>query len=267
MPGRDGRGALWYAIAQWPARFSGGKAGSWIPSGRDYPAMVGTLSLYQTSIGKKAVMAVTGIIGYGFVMAHMYGNLKMFQGPAAMNDYAHHLRVLGEPILSEGVALWLMRIVLIAAVVGHVWSAVVLTRQDRAARPEKYAGGRKRVESSYAGLRLRWGGLILFFFLIFHLMHFTTGTAHPDFVEGDPYANVVTGFQNPMAVAFYLLAVASLAAHLYHGIWSAFQTLGLNSERSDRLWRGLAVLSAIVLFVGFASVPIAVLAGVLSLPA
>jgi succinate dehydrogenase / fumarate reductase, cytochrome b subunit len=229
--------------------------------------MVGTLTLYQTSIGKKAVMAVTGIIGYGYVLLHMYGNLKMFQGPEAMNTYAAHLRTLGEPILSYGMALWLIRIVLIVAVVAHVWSAIVLTRQDWGGRPEKYAGGRKRVDAGYAGLTLRWGGLILFFFLIFHIMHFTTGTANANFVEGNPYVNVVVGFQNPLAVAFYLLAVGCLAAHLYHGVWSAFQTLGLNSERTDRVWHGLAVLSAVVLFVGFASVPIAVLAGVLTLPA
>lgn len=225
--------------------------------------MVGTLTLYQTTIGKKAVMALSGLIGYGFVLMHMWGNLKMFAGPAAMNEYAHHIRILGEPILGYGQALWLIRVVLLVALVAHVVSAVLLTKQDVAGRPARYAAGRKNVQANFSSLTLRWGGLVLFFFLVFHLLQLTVGVM-PGFDAENAYGNVLLAFSSPLVVAAYLAAMFCLAAHLFHGVWSAFQTLGLNDRRSDRLFRGLAVASAVLLFVGFSSVPVAVLMGWLS---
>ncbi len=229
--------------------------------------MVGTMSLYGTSIGKKAVMAVTGFILYGFVLGHMWGNLKMFQGPEAMNVYAEHLRLLGEPILGRMQFLWMFRIVMILALVGHMWSAVAITRQDWAARSMGYKGGRQNVQASFASTTLRWGGVIIFAFLILHLMQLTAGVTDPRFVASDPYANVIYTFQSWPIVIAYLIAVGAVSIHLFHGVWSMFQTLGLNTQRTDRLWRALAVLSAIVLFVGFAAVPIAVQLGLLQLAA
>ena len=122
----------------------------------------------------------------------------------------------------------------------------------------------KRKQASFASLTLRWGGAAIFFFVIYHLMHFTIGTVHPQFIEGEPYHNVVSGFQlQPLMAGVYILAVAALGTHLYHGVWSATQTLGLNNRRNDKLFRGLAVLSGIGLFVGFAAIPVVVLLGII----
>jgi succinate dehydrogenase / fumarate reductase, cytochrome b subunit len=222
-----------------------------------------TLPLLRSSIGKKAIMAVTGLIGYGFVILHMIGNLKVFTGREHFDEYAEFLRVVGAPVLPERTLLWVLRIVLLAAVVLHVWMAVSLTRQDAASRPVRYRS-QKKVQASFASLTLRWGGIAIFLFLIYHLLHFTFGVAaiHPTFVRGAAYDNLVAGFLNPLNVAFYLLAVAALGMHLYHGVWSMFQTLGLNGSRTNGLWRGLAAVSGVGLFLGFAVVPVAVLAGI-----
>jgi succinate dehydrogenase / fumarate reductase, cytochrome b subunit len=224
--------------------------------------MATALTLYRSSIGKKAIMAITGFIGYGFVIIHMIGNLKVFQGREHFDEYAEFLRTVGSPAVPEGALLWIIRIVLLAAVALHVWMAVSLTRQDLGARNVRYRQ-KKQVQASFASLTLRWGGIALFLFIIYHLLHFTFGVAaiHPTFVRGAAYDNVVAGFLNPLNVLVYLLAMAALAMHMYHGVWSMFQTLGLNGSRTDGLWRGLAVLSAVALFVGFSLVPVAVVAG------
>ncbi|MEN9936606.1 MAG: hypothetical protein RLZZ387_3185 [Chloroflexota bacterium] len=222
-----------------------------------------TFPLLRSSIGKKAIMAVTGLIGYGFVILHMIGNLKVFTGREHFDEYAEFLRVVGAPVFPERSILWLLRIVLLAAVILHVWMAVSLTRQDASARQVRYRE-KKKVQASFASLTLRWGGIAIFLFLIYHLLHFTIGwsVVHPTFVRGAAYDNLVAGFLNPLNVLFYLLATAALGTHLYHGVWSMFQTLGLNGSRTDGLFRGLAVVSGIGLFLGFAIVPIAVLTGI-----
>jgi succinate dehydrogenase / fumarate reductase, cytochrome b subunit len=222
-----------------------------------------TFPLLQSSIGKKAIMAITGLIGYGFVILHMVGNLKVFQGPEHFDAYAEFLRTVGEPAVPERTLLWVIRIVLLVAVVLHVWMAVDLTRQDYGARPQRYRQT-KKVQASFASLTLRWGGIAILLFLIYHLLHFTFGVAaiHPTFVRGAAYANLVAGFQNPLNVLFYLLATAALGMHMYHGVWSMFQTLGLNGARTNSMFRMLAVASAAVLFLGFAVVPVAVLTGI-----
>jgi succinate dehydrogenase / fumarate reductase cytochrome b subunit len=222
--------------------------------------MAAAVAIYRSSIGKKAVMAISGFIGYGFVILHMIGNLKVFEGPEGFNHYAEFLRTVGEPAVPERTLLWIIRLVLLAAVTAHVISAIQLTRQGMESRPQNYQV-KRRVQASFASMTLRWGGVAIFLFLIYHLMHFTFGNAHPNFISGDAYHNVVSAFINPLVVAVYLLAVAALAIHLYHGVWSIFQTLGLNNERTDGLWRGLAVASAVALFVGFSVVPVAVVTG------
>jgi succinate dehydrogenase / fumarate reductase cytochrome b subunit len=226
-------------------------------------------SVYRTSVGKKFVMAITGVIGYGFVIGHMIGNLKVFLGPEAFNEYAEFLRTFGEPLLPARVVLWIIRLVLLASVVLHVVAAVQLTRQAQVGRPVGY-NQKKRVRASFASLTLRWGGAAIFLFIIYHLLHITFGVFHPSYQlatgahglsHPDAYHNVVTGFTNPLVVLFYLLALLALAMHLYHGVWSALQTLGINSPVTDRLFRGIAIASAVVLFVGFMVVPLSVMAG------
>jgi len=225
--------------------------------------MAAATALYRSTIGKKAIMAVTGIILYGFVIVHMIGNLKIFEGPEGFNAYSHFLRVVGEPALPAGTLLWLIRIVLLVSVVAHVIAAIQLTRIDTAGRPVAYQKVRRK-QASFASLTLRWGGLAIFFFVIYHLMHFTVGTAHPQFLKDNPYNNVVVGFTaQPLAAVAYIVAVAALATHLFHGVWSATQTLGLNNRRYDALFRGLALLSAVGLFLGFAVVPVVVLLGII----
>lgn len=220
------------------------------------------MTLYRSTIGKKAIMAVTGLVGIGFVFFHMYGNLKIFLGPEYFNAYAEGLRELGAPIFGHTHILWILRIVLLASVVLHVWAAVSLYQQARRARPNKYAVQRT-VQANYAAKTIRYGGIVIFFFIIFHLMHFTWGTPgiHNDFIYGDPYHNVISGFQFWPAAVLYLVAVTALGFHLYHGTWSMIQTLGILSKKYDTAVRLAGLALAVIISVGFALVPIAVMAG------
>lgn len=223
------------------------------------------LTLYRSSIGKKALMAVSGLLLAGFVVAHMLGNLKMFQGAEAMDAYAVFLRELGYPVLPEYGLLWIARLALLGAVGIHAVAAFQLWQQSRKARPTGYRKEDSQV-FSYASRTMRWGGVIVLLFVVYHILHFTTGTVHPDFEYGMVYANVVVGFQNPLVAGFYLVAVGALALHLYHGIWSVFATLGVQNPKVERLRRPLAAGIALFLFVGYATVPVGVVAGVLTLP-
>lgn len=218
-------------------------------------------SFYRSAIGKKAVMAVTGLILFGFVLGHMAGNLKAFLGAGAFNHYAEWLRSVGEPAVPHGGLLWVARAVLLVAVVLHIHAATTLTLAARRARPVSYAR-REAVQVDYAARTMRWGGVILLLYVIYHLLHFTFGSAHPDFVPGDPYHNLVTAFRVPWVVAVYVAANLVLGFHLYHGLWSLFQSLGWNHPRYNRWRRGFAVLFAIVVTAGFVAVPLAVAAGV-----
>ena len=221
-------------------------------------------ALYRSSIGKKALMAITGVIWIGYVIMHMYGNLKVFLGPEHFNAYAEGLRYLGAPIFGHLHLLMLARIILVSALVIHIWSALVLYRQALIARPSSYAS-RKIVQANYAALTMRYGGILLILFVFFHLMQLTWGTpgAISGFIPGDAYHNVITVFQSWPVVVIYLLALVALGFHLFHGTWSMFQTLGLNSTEWDATIRGLAWIIAIVVPVGFATVPIAVQFGIL----
>lgn len=221
-------------------------------------------ALYRSSIGKKALMAVTGLVWIGYVTMHMYGNLKVFQGAEHFNEYAEGLRYIGAPIFGYLHLLTVARVAMVASIVVHVWAALSLYLQARAARPASYSTT-KIVQANYPALTMRYGGVLIVLFVLFHLMQLTWGVQgiSRDFVSGDPYHNVVQAFQAWPVVAVYLLALLALGFHLFHGTWSMFQTLGLNSDDWDGTIRGLAWLVAIVVPVGFAVVPIAVQLGML----
>jgi succinate dehydrogenase / fumarate reductase, cytochrome b subunit len=216
-------------------------------------------ALYRSSIGKKALMAVTGLIWIGYVVMHMYGNLKAFQGGVYFNEYAEGLRSLGSPVFGHLHLLTIARIVLVAALVIHIWAAYTLFQQAREARPRSYAM-RRVVQANYASVTMRFGGVVILLFVIFHLAHLTWGVSpvHPDYIRGDAYHNLIVGFRSLPVVVIYLVALVALALHLYHGTWSMFQTLGLNDDSWDGVFRGLAWLLAIVVPVGFAVVPLAI---------
>jgi succinate dehydrogenase / fumarate reductase cytochrome b subunit len=222
------------------------------------------MTLPRTTIGKKVIMAVTGLIGVGFILGHMYGNLKAFLGPAYFNEYAEGLRSLGEPLFGHLHLLTVVRIVLLASVVLHVWAAVSLTRQAQRARPSAYVM-KRQVQANYASITMRWGGLALFLFVLYHLAHFTWGVPviHNDFIRGDAYHNLVSGFRFAPIALIYILAVVALGMHLYHGGWSMFQTLGLSNENTEKPLRAFAAALAIVVVLGFSAVPIGVLLGII----
>ena len=227
---------------------------------------IGVVNLYRTSIGKKVIMALTGLIGIGFVIFHMYGNLKVFGGAEYFNAYSEGLRGLGAPIFGHTHLLWIGRLVLLAAVVLHVWAAWSLYQESRQARAIAYIKHSK-VQASVASLYIRVGGTILLIFIIFHLMHFTWGVPgiHPDFSQTDVYRNVVVGFQSYgyLPAILYLVAMTALGFHLYHGTSSLFQTLGINDHGNKSL-RAVSLCLAIILAVGFALVPLAVIFGFIS---
>ena len=209
-----------------------------------------------STIGRKVIMAVTGAILFGFVLAHMLGNLQVYLGPEAMNNYAVFLRQV-----LHGTGLWIARVVLLVAVVLHVWSAASLTLTNRRARPEGYRL-EKWKESTYASRTMRWGGVILLLFVIYHLLHFTTGTLHQSFIEGDVYHNFVAGFRNVWVSAFYIFAMLALGLHLRHGLWSMCQTLGVSHPRYIRMAHVGAWIFAAIIVIGNISFPLAVLAGI-----
>ncbi len=223
--------------------------------------MIGAVTLYRTTVGKKVVMAVTGLILVGYVFLHMVGNLKIYQGPAKMNEYAVFLREAGGPMLLHEQALWTARVILLLAFVLHTWAAYQLTRVDLAGRPIRYAVKRPVVQS-YASRTMRWGGVILALFVIYHILHLTTGTLHPTFRDGDVYANLVAGFRVVPVSLFYILAMIALGFHIQHGFWSMGQSLGLKTSQNDRPWRALAIVLAWTVALGNVSIPVAVLLGI-----
>jgi succinate dehydrogenase / fumarate reductase cytochrome b subunit len=218
-----------------------------------------------STIVKKVIMALTGLVWIGFIFFHMYGNLKIFVGPSYYNEYAEGLRHLGAPIFGHLHVLTLLRVGIVVSIVLHVWAAISLTRQARAARSTRYVV-KRTVQADYASITMRYGGTMLLLFILFHLADLTWGVAalSPDFVKADPYANVVSTFQSLPVIGFYLLALIALGFHLYHGTWSLFQTLGLLNSRMDKYVRTGGLLLAVVIVGGFAAVPLSVLFGLLS---
>ena len=215
--------------------------------------MYGLARFWQSTIGKKIVMAVTGIVGILFVIGHMSGNLLMFKGQGAMHHYALLLRT-SMPLL------YVVRGALLAAVVLHAVSAYQLTRRARLARPQHYAMRKPQV-TTWAARTMRWGGVLLLLFIVFHLLQLTLGVVHPRFTHLDPYNNVVIGLSNPIVAAFYIVAMLALALHLYHGIWAVVRTLGIARPSTEPLKRTVAVVVAVVTAAGFLIIPIATLAG------
>lgn len=223
------------------------------------------LTLTKTTIGKKAIMALSGVVMLGFVVGHLAGNLKVFSGPEAFNDYAAWLRTM------PGV-LWGARLALLGALAAHLASAFALWSRNRDARKSRYAK-KKSLASDYASRTMYWSGPILFFYIAFHLIHLTFGGmiwsdgAELFGIEGytwahsNPYNNMVLGFQHWFVVVPYVLGVCALGVHLFHGIWSAFQTMGANHSRYNHLRRDLAIALAVFLTLGFLSIPIAVMMG------
>lgn len=217
-------------------------------------------NFYRSAIGKKAVMAATGLVLFGWIFAHMAGNLKLYLGSVHLNEYAHWLRVMGAPALPETAALWISRVVLLVCVVFHIHSAWALTVMNRNARPVGYRD-REYVKGTYAARTMRWGGVIILLFVIYHLLHLTTGDVHHNFVKDDVYHNVVTGFRVWWVAAVYIVANLALGLHLYHGVWSMFASLGVVSGRYENWRRGFATVFAVVITAANVSFPLAVLAG------
>lgn len=220
------------------------------------PHIQGAAFALASSIGKKVVMAVTGLILFGFVVGHMAGNLQIYLGPGPINEYGEFLR---ESL--HGAGIWIARTGLLAAVGLHIWAATSLALQNRAARPQAYRR-LESVESSYASRTMIWSGPILGLFVIYHLLHLTTGTAHPSFVHGDVYHNVVAGFSQWPVSLFYVVAMLALGLHMYHGVWSMLQTLGASHPKWNPLRRAFAIGATLVVVAGNISIPVAVLAGV-----
>ena len=223
------------------------------------------LNVYRSTIGKKAIMAVTGLLLVGFVIAHMAGNLQVFIGPGKMNAYASFLKSLGE-------FLWLARIILLVALVLHVLMAWQLTQIKRKARPIDYTTREAQV-STVASRTMRWGGVLLLVFIVFHILHFTTGTVfpvastpdamYPAWSHTDVYGNIISAFRTPWVAAFYVVAMLFLMLHLFHGAWSSVRTLGLTKPSRHPLHRRVATLIALVVWLGFSVIPVAVLLGVI----
>lgn len=218
--------------------------------------------VWRSTVGKKAVMAVTGLIMLAYLVGHLLGNLKVFFGPDEMNGYAHWLRTIGEPFLRHGWFVWLARFGLLAAVILHGVSAYQLSRLDRAARPVRYA--HRRQKASYATRTMRWGGVILALFIVWHILDLTTGTVNPRGEEDHPYENIVATFSTWYGNTFYIVAMLAVGLHVRHGFWSAAQTLGANRPSRDRALKATANGLALVLTAGFLSIPLAVMTGVVS---
>ena len=208
---------------------------------------------WGSTIGKKVVMAVTGIVLVGYILAHATANLLIFVGASALDAYAAKLRTM--PIL-----LWGVRALLLVSVVLHVVAAAQLAARSRSARPTPYHRLAPQT-SSAASRTMRWGGVAILLFVVYHILHFTTGQAHPDFVHLAPYHNVTTAFRVWWVAAIYVAAMIALAMHLYHGTWSMFQTLGIEHARVNVARRRLATIVAVLVPLAFVTVPIAVLAG------
>jgi succinate dehydrogenase / fumarate reductase, cytochrome b subunit len=217
-------------------------------------------SIWSSSVGKKILMAVSGLILYGFVVGHMVGNIKVYQGREAFNHYAEGLRTFGAPFFGRGQLLWLVRGVLLLSLLIHLAAVFQLTRQSKAARQhsyKKYDG----LEFSYASRTMLWGGLLILAYVVYHLLHLTFGTVHPNFVPGDAYNNFVVGFQQWPASAAYIAAMIPLGLHMYHGFWSMLQTLGANNQKYNRFRRPTALILSLLVVLINISFPVAVLLG------
>jgi succinate dehydrogenase / fumarate reductase cytochrome b subunit len=221
------------------------------------------IELYRSALGKKYVMAVTGIVGLGYIFAHMVGNLKLYQGPEALDEYAKFLKNLLYPIVPQSAILNILRSVLILALIFHVLAAVQLTRMNRLARPTRYKT-RDYVAANFASRTMRWTGVLVLLFLVYHLADFTWGTVNTAPAGATLREKVIASFSTPAIAGFYITANLALGVHLFHGVWSLFQSMGWNNRRFNHWRRGLAIGFTAVVIGGNLSFPIAVLTGIIS---
>jgi succinate dehydrogenase / fumarate reductase, cytochrome b subunit len=222
------------------------------------------LELYRSYVGKKYVMAVSGIVLMLYVLLHMIGNLKVYFGPESINRYGEFLREFGEPALPRTAFLWIVRVALIVAFVLHVHAAYGLTVANVRAKGgiRRYRSRREYVAADYASRTMRWTGVIVLLFVLFHLMDLTWGNANPDFVRGDVYRNLVASFSRWPVALVYILANLAIGLHLYHGAWSLFQSMGWSNRRFNHWRRWFALAFALAVTAGNVGFPIAVLTGV-----
>ncbi|MCO8125642.1 succinate dehydrogenase cytochrome b subunit [Acidimicrobiia bacterium EGI L10123] len=222
------------------------------------------VQFYRSAVGKKWVMAITGIMLMGFVFGHMVGNLKMYQGAHALNVYGESLRELLYPLLPRTLTLWIIRIGLILAFVFHIHAAASLTLMNRRANAGGYESKRSWQAANTASRSMRFTGIVILAYLIWHLADFTWGWVNPDFVRGDVYRNVQASLTNAIPAAIYVLATLALGVHLFHGAWSLFQSLGLNNPKYNSWRRGFAMGFAGLITIGNLSFPLAVVSGAAS---
>jgi succinate dehydrogenase / fumarate reductase cytochrome b subunit len=215
-----------------------------------------TLRFYQTTIGKKVVMAATGAILFGFLVSHLLGNLQIYVGREQMNHYAIFLR-------SMPAVLWGARFALLVSVILHIWASIQLASVKNAARPVGYVK-KESIASSYASRTMMWSGPIIAAFIVYHLLHFTFGTVHPAFQDLHPYDNVINGFKVIWVSIAYIVAMLLLGMHLYHGLWSMFQSVGATSPRYNPLLKRFAAGATAFIVLGNISIPIAVMTGLVS---
>src|SRR5271168_3373228 len=210
---------------------------------------------WASTVGKKIVMAVTGVMMFGFVIAHLLGNLQVFEGPAKLNAYGAFLHSIGE-------ILWPMRIILLVAIALHIIATVQLALRNQRARPVGYSR-KQAIHSSYASRTMYWSGPIVLAFIIFHLLHLTAGYIHPGaaYIEGDVYHNVISGFQVWWVSLSYIVAICLLGLHLRHGLWSMFQSLGTLQPQHTAVLEKAAIVIALLIVLGYISIPISVLVG------
>jgi len=222
------------------------------------------VSFYRSTVGKKIIMAVSGLIGVAYLVLHIAGNLKAFEGPESLNSYAHFLHGPANEVT------WTVRVVLLAAVIFHVLMAWQLTQRANAARPVAYRKRQPQV-STWASRTMRWGGVLLLVFIVFHILHFTLGKLDPagafGLVDGsggrDVYGNVVASFHVWWVAVFYLVAMVFLGLHLYHGAWSSVRTLGYAKPSANPLHRQIARIVAVAIWLGFTLVPLGVIVGLI----
>lgn len=219
------------------------------------------LELYRSAVGKKWTMAITGIALLGYLVAHLLGNLKVYLGPRDLNTYGEWLRELGEPAAPRTVVLWMLRLGLAVAFLLHVHAAYALTKINHRSR-QRYVTQRDYHAANYASRTMRWSGVIVALFLLWHLADLTWGWANPDFVRGDPYHNLVQSFSRWPVALLYIVANLALGPHIFHGAWSMFQSLGANHPRFNQWRRWFAWSVALVIVVGNVSFPVMVLTGV-----
>ena len=214
------------------------------------------LRFYRTAVGKKWVMGITGVALMGFVLVHLIGNIKLYLSKEEINLYGEALRDMPGHLLPRTVLLWTLRSGLFVAFVLHLHSAYGLTMTNRKARPQRYQSRRDYVAADFASRTMRWTGIIVLLYVVFHLMDLTWGTANSEWVRGDPYNNLVYSLQRPVVALAYAVANIALAFHLYHGAWSMFQSMGINNPRINKVRRSFATAFAGLILVGNLSFPV-----------